>query len=103
MLFKTLRSRSKSSSKSTKPSIVRVTSADSRSQPSYQSKGDVDSKVQSSAIVSSMGNKEADDFEKFLVKARKDAEKAEKKKLRDFEEAERRKREVNMSPWASRM
>jgi hypothetical protein len=96
MLFKNLRSRSKTSSKSTitKPSIFRITSADSHSQ------GDVDSKVQSSAVVSSTTTEEANDYEKFLAKARKDAEKLEKKRLKEFEEAERRKREVNMSPWA---
>jgi len=94
MLFKNLRSRSKSSSKNFKPSIFRIASADSHSQ------GDVDSKVQSSAVVSSMTTEEANDYERFLAKARKDAEKLEKRKLKEFEEAERRKREVNMSPWA---
>ena len=47
-----------------------------------------------------MNTEEADDYEKFLAKAKKDAEKLEKKKLKQFEEAERRKREVNMSPFA---
>lgn len=97
MLFKNLRSRSKSSSKSTKPSIFRVTSSSSHSQ------GDTDSKAPSSAVVDSMTTEEADDYEKFLAKARKEAEKLEKKKLKEFEASERRKREVNMSPWASRM
>jgi len=47
-----------------------------------------------------MATESADDYGKFLAKARKDAEKEEKKKAREVEEAERRKRAVNMSPWA---
>jgi hypothetical protein len=50
-----------------------------------------------------MSDEEADDYSKFLEKAKKDAEKAEKLKMREIREAERRKREVNMSPWGNRM
>jgi hypothetical protein len=46
---------------------------------------------------------EARDYELFLEKARKDAEKAEEMKLREIKEAERRRREVNLSPWGGRM
>ena len=47
-----------------------------------------------------MTTKEANDYESFLAKAKKDEEKLEKKRLKEFEEAARRKREFNMSPWA---
>ncbi|TVY87415.1 hypothetical protein LAWI1_G006274 [Lachnellula willkommii] len=93
MLFKNLRSRSKSSSKPPKPSVFRVTSTDSHS---HSQGGDAESKVQPVTTATEC----ADDYGKFLAKAQKDAEKLEKKKLREVEEAERRKREVNMSPWA---
>jgi len=39
------------------------------------------------------------DYQEFLEKARRDAEKAEKKKLRELKAA----REVNLSPWGNRM
>jgi hypothetical protein len=39
------------------------------------------------------------DYQEFLEKARKDAERAEKKKLREIKAA----REVNLSPWGGRM
>ncbi|TVY56186.1 hypothetical protein LCER1_G002507 [Lachnellula cervina] len=94
MLFKNLRSRSKSSSQTPKPSVFRVTSTDSHSQG-----GDAESKAQPTAYLTTAPEC-ADDYGKFLAKAQKDAEKLEKKKLREVQEAERRKREVNMSPWA---
>jgi len=102
MFFKNVRSRSKASTESTKHSIFRITSRDSNSQSTYQSK-DTDPKHQASATASPMSAEEADDYSKFLEKAKKDAEKAEKLKMREIREAERRKREVNMSPWGSRM
>jgi ADP-ribosylglycohydrolase len=46
---------------------------------------------------------EARDYELFLEKAKKDAEKAEKMKLKEIREADRRRREVNLSPWGGRM
>jgi hypothetical protein len=39
------------------------------------------------------------DYQEFLEKAKKDAEKAEKKRLKEIKAA----REVNLSPWASKM
>ncbi len=42
---------------------------------------------------------EARDYEEFMEKARKEAERAEKKRLREIKMA----REVNLSPWGSRM
>jgi hypothetical protein len=55
------------------------------------------------ANLSSTGQQRTDDetrdYEEFLEKARKDAEKAEKKKLREIKAA----REVNLSPFASGM
>lgn len=101
MLFKNIRSRSKASTKSTKHSIFRITSADSHSQSTYPSR-DTD-KHQVSSRASPMSDEDADDYSKFLEKAKKDAEKAEKLKLKGLREAERRKREVNMSPWGGRM
>lgn len=101
MFFKNIRSRSKASTESTKHSIFRITSRDSHSQSTYQSKDN--DKHQASTTASPMSEEEADDYSKFLEKAKKDAEKAEKLKMREIREAERRKREVNMSPWGSRM
>lgn len=102
MLFKNMRSRSKASHESTKHSIFRVTSTDSHSQPTYLSK-DTEPKDKASTSISPMGSEVADDYSKFLEKAKKDAEKAEKMKIKEIREAERRKREVNMSPWGGRM
>ncbi len=42
---------------------------------------------------------EANDYQKFLAKTKKDEEKAEKKRLKEIEKA----RQVTLSPWASRM
>jgi alanyl-tRNA synthetase len=101
MFFKNMRSRSKASTESTKHSIFRITSTDSHSQSTYHNK-DAD-KHQASATASPISDEEADDYSKFVEKAKKDAEKAEKLKMKELREAERRKREVNMSPWGSRM
>jgi hypothetical protein len=43
------------------------------------------------------------DYREFLAKAKREEEKAEKKRQMEVREAERRKKEFNMSPWASRM
>ncbi|EPE37144.1 hypothetical protein GLAREA_09307 [Glarea lozoyensis ATCC 20868] len=104
MLFKALRSKSSSKS-TTQQESLRVTSADSQhTHASHDQK-------QPSEIVTAMSTrksgKEMDDFEKFLEKSRRDEEKLERKREkereRELREAERRKKEVNMSPWASRM
>lgn len=47
--------------------------------------------------------KGSDDYQKFLEKSRKEAEREEKRKLKELKEAERRRQEVNMSPWGNRM
>lgn len=94
-MFKNLRSRSKSSTKTSKPSVFRVLSTDSHAHS--QSMGDAGPKVQPTAC---MTTECADDYGKFLAKAKKEAEQAEKKRLKEVEEVERRKRVVNMSPWA---
>ncbi|TVY36674.1 hypothetical protein LOCC1_G007581 [Lachnellula occidentalis] len=96
-MFKNLRSRSKSSSKTSKPSVFRVLSTDSHAHSREHGDAEAESKMQPTAC---MATESADDYGKFLAKAKKDAEKAEKKRLKEVEEAERRKREVNMSPWA---
>jgi hypothetical protein len=107
MFFKKLRSSSKSSSKSTKPTMTRITSTSSSTHD-----GTVNSKGSDPAPVTRLDtiqqrstneDSEARDYELFLEKARKDAEKAEKMKLREIKEADRRRREVNLSPWAGRM
>jgi len=103
MFFKNIRSRSKGSEESTKQSIFRITSTDSHSQSTYQSKDNDPTKHNASSTASPMSDEEADDYSKFLEQAKKDAEQAEKLKMREIREAERRKREVNMSPWGSRM
>ena len=46
---------------------------------------------------------EESDYQEFLAKAKREEENAEKKRQKDTQEAERRKKEFNMSPWASRM
>jgi ATP-dependent protease HslVU (ClpYQ) ATPase subunit len=104
MLFKKLRSRSKSTSKSTKPSISRMLSTSSSRENKLGSKTvDVTVSPAPMANLNLTGqagtNDEAKDYEKFLEKARKDAERAEKRKLKEIKAA----KEVNMSPWASRM
>jgi hypothetical protein len=43
------------------------------------------------------------DYQQFLAKAKKDEEKAEKRRLKEIKQAEQHMRQVNMSPWASRM
>ena len=43
------------------------------------------------------------DYREFLAKAKREEEKAEKKRQMEVREAEQRKKEFNMSPWASRM
>jgi hypothetical protein len=104
MLFKKLRSRAKSTSKSTRPSITRIFSTSSSTEKRKPSK--VPDVIVSPPTTIDPGfggqeksNDEARDYELFLEKARKDAERAEKKKLREIKAA----REVNMSPWAGRM
>jgi hypothetical protein len=107
MFFKKLRSSSKSSSKSTKPSMTRITSTSSSTHDeTVNSKGSTPvptTRLDTIQQRSTNEDNEARDYELFLEKARKDAEKAEKMKLREIKEAERRRREVNLSPWAGRM
>lgn len=104
MFFKKLRSHSKSSSKSTKPDMTRITSTSSSAHECT-----VDSKIPAPPLIAQLGadgktpDAEQGDYDKFLEQAKKDAEKAEKLKLKELQEAERRKREVNLSPWAGRM
>lgn len=97
MFFKKFRSHSKSSSKSDKPSIGRITSASSSHNVTF-------SKIPVMAVSTVSGGmdkdaEEAKEYKVFLEKARKAAEKEEKDRLK----AIKRSKEANMSPWASRM
>ncbi len=104
MFFKKLRSWSRSSSKSAKPGVTRITSNPSsgRNETTHSPVPEV---VLSSPSLQqlnerpSTGTDDAREHEEFLEKARRDEEEAEKKKLRDIQKA----RQVNLSPWASRM
>lgn len=114
MFFKKLqfRSRSKSSSQSTKPSIDRITSSSSTTQ-THKSQTHKDNKMPESAVVedrSGQGgigedgergveDEEDRDYKEFLEKARREAERKEKDTLRSVLKA----RETNLSPWAGRM
>lgn len=103
MLFKALRS--KSSSKSTKnSSMVYRASTDAHSHTTHYTQGDT--KGATATIISTPktdDSKGSDDYQKFLEKSRKEAEREEKRKLKELKEAERRRQEVNMSPWGGRM
>ncbi|CZT48543.1 uncharacterized protein RSE6_09254 [Rhynchosporium secalis] len=116
MLFKSLRSRSKSSSKSTKPSTLTrmLSSASSHhpaqipevviSSPSLSPNSVTDvfkTKTQLRHAVTERKSSEdgSKDYNEFLAKARKEAEKEKKEEEKKAKKA----REVNMSPWASRM
>ncbi|CAG8948651.1 hypothetical protein HYFRA_00001771 [Hymenoscyphus fraxineus] len=106
MLFKSFRS--KSSSKSTNnSSMAHRTSMDAHSHTAHYTQGDaMDTKGPTTTIMSSPESGKttgSDDYQKFIEKSRKDAEREEKRKLKELKEAERRRQEVNMSPWASRM
>jgi hypothetical protein len=107
MFFKKLRSSSKSSPKSTKSIMTRIASTSSSTHDgTVNSKGSTPTPMTRLDTIqqrSTNEDSEARDYELFLEKARKDAEKAEKMKLKEIEEAERRRREVNLSPWAGRM
>ncbi|KAF4633638.1 hypothetical protein G7Y89_g4483 [Cudoniella acicularis] len=105
--FEALRSRSSNR----KQSISNAIPSDAHSQSTHHSKDNtMKSKgSRASTTVSSMqadasGNDdEKSDFQKFLEKAKKDAEREERKKIQEVLDAERRRREANMSPWAGRM
>jgi len=103
MFFKKLRSRSKSSSKSTKPSMISSSTQVGTLNPKIPEVVVTSPPPQAASAKSTKDGKDADneskDYEEFIEKARKDAEKAEKKKLREIREA----RERTMSPWAGRM
>lgn len=109
MFFKKLRkssSPSDSPSKSNKPSVItRITSVAS-SHESTRNASKVPAVMISAPTATdiSLGtagrtDEEERDYQQFLDKAKKDAEKQEKKRLREIQAA----REVNLSPWASRM
>jgi hypothetical protein len=105
MFFKKLRARSKSSSPSTKPSMI--------SSSTQGGTGTVNANIpglavtapptQAASATSPKDGKDSEDeskdYEEFLEKARKDAERAEKRQLKAIREA----RERTMSPWAGRM
>lgn len=95
MLFKKLRTRS--SSKSTNQSIARITSTSS----SMNKDSRLPNVVVTAPSRDSQGTTEdeANDYQKFLAKSKKEEEKAEKKRLKEIEKA----RQVTLSPWASRM
>lgn len=104
MFFKTLlrRPRKPSNSKSTKPSLDRISTLSA-------SDKNPDIKVSSTAIADTeadlteegarVADEEDRDYQEFLVKAKRDAELKEKEMLRTIIKA----RETNLSPWAGRM
>lgn len=122
MFFKSLRSRSKSSSKSTKPStLTRILSTSSTHHAHHTSKipevvispplSPGPEPEHEHAPFHKSGTQthdgagrestedESRDYKQFLEKARKEAEKEKK----EAEKKAKKAREVNMSPWASRM
>ncbi|KUJ08235.1 uncharacterized protein LY89DRAFT_742074 [Mollisia scopiformis] len=98
MFFKKLRSRSKSSSKSTKPSIDRVTSSSSTTHQETIREVKVPAVTVSGPAAGEEGE-ETSDYKAFLEKARWDAERKEKETVRSIMKA----RETNLSPWAGRI
>ncbi|KAL2062030.1 hypothetical protein VTL71DRAFT_6296 [Oculimacula yallundae] len=116
MFFKSLRSRSKSSSKSTKPSTLsRMLSSSSShhrskipevvisSPPLSPTTLPTEPQARERGVTREAKTRHSEDdnkdYNEFLEKARKEAEKQKKEEERKAKKA----REVNMSPWASRM
>lgn len=103
MFFKKLRKSSTPSDdipKSNKPSMItRITSVSS-SDENHRSSTKVPAPIAMElGLASGRTDKEERDYQEFLAKAKKEAEKEEKKRLRKIQAA----RQVNLSPWASRM
>lgn len=104
MFFKKMRSRSKSTSKSTKPSMTRITSSGS-SIPNGKSSKIPQISVSPPDLTTQHGSPDdgQNDFQEFLEKAKKDEEDAAKRAVKAAKHAEAHQKQINMSPWASRM
>lgn len=97
MFFK-LRPRSKSS-KSTKPSISTSSTSATHNHDSKTQEVSVDETAIEEGEVEREEGDDGKDYQEFLEKARKEAERKEKELLRSI----MKKRETNLSPWAGRM
>lgn len=92
MFFKKFRSRSKSSH-----------SAKSHATDTHLQAAKDISKNDVVANVHERTEDDERDFQMFLAKAKEEEEKAEQRRLIAMKEAQKHHKQVNMSPWASRM